>query len=106
MSEARGPRVARNHAIFREVNERIFSLSEEFGSPPADDGVRLAFVCECGDGHCATQLVVDAEVYSRVRANPGHFLVAGGHELPADHERVVEQNGDVRRRRTASEALT
>jgi hypothetical protein len=94
VTEARELRVARNHAIFREVNERIFSLSEEFGSHPADDGVGLAFVCECGDGHCATQLVVDTEVYSRVRANPGHFLVAGGHELPANHERIVERNGD------------
>jgi hypothetical protein len=94
VTEARELRVARNHAIFREVNERIFSLSEEFGSPPADDGVGLALVCECGDGHCATQLVVDTEVYSRIRRNPGHFLVAGGHELPVDHERVVERNGE------------
>jgi hypothetical protein len=85
------PHVARNHALFREVNQRIFSLSEEFGSHPADDHLGLAFVCECANGACTRQMLIDTADYSRVRANPARFVVARGHEVPGEDERVVEE---------------
>lgn len=85
-------RVARNHALFRDVNERIYSLTEEFGSHPADDGLSLAFVCECGNVTCASQVLVETDDYSRIRSNPAHFVVIAGHELP-EVERVVETRG-------------
>jgi hypothetical protein len=85
-------RVDRNHALFRDVNERIYSLTEEFGSHPADDGLSLAFVCECGNVTCTSQVLVEADDYSRIRANPEHFVVLAGHELP-DIEHVVEVRG-------------
>ncbi len=91
MNEPRDMRVARNHALFREVNEHIFSLSETLGSHPADDGLSVAFVCECGNGGCTAQVLVDADDYSRIRAHHGHFVVVAGHEL-RDVERVVEAN--------------
>ena len=91
MTQAADPHVARNHTLFREVNQRIFSLSEEFGSHPADDHLGLAFVCECGNGTCTRQMVIDTADYSQVRANPARFLVVGGHEIPGELERVVER---------------
>jgi hypothetical protein len=85
-------RVARNHALFRDVNERIYSLTEELGSHPADDGLSLGFVCECGNSTCTARVLVENGDYSRIRAHPAHFVVMTGHELP-DVERVVEANG-------------
>jgi hypothetical protein len=85
-------RVARNHALFRDVNERIYSLTAEFGSHPADDGLSLSFVCECGNVTCASQVLVETDDYSRIRSNPAHFVVLAGHELP-ELERVVEIRG-------------
>jgi hypothetical protein len=85
--------VARNHALFREVNERIYSLSAGFRSRPAEDGLDLSFVCECGSGHCTAEVLIDTDDYSRIRAVPQRYVVLGGHEL-ADVERVVEGAGD------------
>ena len=84
---SREVRVARNHALFREVNERIYSLTEEFGTHPADDGLELAMVCECGTADCADEVLIDTDAYSRIRANPTRFIVLAGHELT---EAVVE----------------
>jgi hypothetical protein len=89
MSVSPGNRVARNHALFRDVNERIYSLTEEFGSHPGDDGLSLSLVCECGNVTCASQVLVETDDYSRIRTNPAHFVVLAGHELP-EVERVVE----------------
>jgi hypothetical protein len=86
------PRIARNHALFREVNERIFALSAEFGTHPAEDELGLSFVCECGNGTCAAQVMLETADYARIRANPEHYLVADGHELVDDGERVVERS--------------
>jgi hypothetical protein len=91
VTASREDRVARNHALFRDVNERIYSLTEEFGSHPADDGLSLAFVCECGSVTCTSQVLVETDDYSRIRAHPEHFLVLAGHEQ-SDLERVVESN--------------
>jgi hypothetical protein len=80
-------RVARNHALFREVNDRIYSLTEEFETHPAADGLRLAVVCECGTVDCTSELQIDTEAYARIRENPSRFIVLMGHELK---EQVVE----------------
>jgi hypothetical protein len=80
-------RVARNHTLFREVNERIYSLTEEFGTQPAADGLRLAVVCECGSGDCTSELQIETDAYSRIRENPDRFIVLAGHDL---REPVVE----------------
>jgi hypothetical protein len=92
VNASREHRVARNHALFRDVNERIYSLTEEFGSHPADDGLTLAFVCECGNASCTSQVRVESDDYTRIRAHPAHFVVLIGHELP-ELERVIEANG-------------
>lgn len=78
-------RLARNQALFREVNERISEIS----SPTVSFG---ELVCECSDPSCSKTLAVAAGEYEAVRSNPKRFLIARGHEL-AEVERVVEDNG-------------
>jgi hypothetical protein len=92
MNSSRDHHAARKHGLFRDVNERIHSLTEDFGSRPADDGLSLAFVCECENVDCSSPVLVETDAYSRIRSDPAHFLVLIGHELP-DVDRVVESNG-------------
>lgn len=85
MADEQARRVGLNEALFREVNEQIRSLSDEF-SP--DDG-SITVVCECGDAECVERLEVQLSDYERVRADSLLFLVAQGHVFP-NVERVVE----------------
>ena len=80
-------RVIRNHMLFREVIERIYSLTEEFGTRPAADGLQLAVVCECGSGDCTAEVRIDTDAYTRIRERRSGFIVLAGHELA---EPVVE----------------
>ena len=75
-------RLARNQALFREVNERL----TEIRSPVVS---YRELVCECSDPTCTKSLAVAMEEYEAVRSYPRRFLVAHGHELP-EVERVVE----------------
>lgn len=84
MDEAR---MARTESAYREVNEAIARTAERFESSEAD------FVCECADPHCAHRITADLEDYEGVRAEPTHFLIAPGHDVPRI-ERVVERNGE------------
>jgi hypothetical protein len=77
------------HALFREVNQRILAVTERLGSHPADDGLSLAIVCECANGGCMSQLLLDVDDYARIRAHPLHFVVLAGHEQRSEH--VVEE---------------
>ena len=86
---SREVRLARNHALFREVHERIYSLTEEFGTQPADDGLELAMVCECGSAGCADEVLIDINAYSRIRAHSRRFIVLAGHE----HTEPVVESG-------------
>jgi hypothetical protein len=77
-------RLARNQALFREINERI----NEVRSP----AVALnEFVCECSNPSCTQSLLLAPSEYQAVRSNPTHFLIARGHEMP-DVELVVEDH--------------
>ena len=76
--------LARNRALFREVNERVNQLR------PLTFSFR-EFVCECSDPSCSKSLFVAAGEYDAVRAHPTRFLVARGHDV-RDVERVVFDN--------------
>jgi hypothetical protein len=79
-------RAARNEALFREVNEQVRSLSDQFAS---DTGT-VGFVCECSRDDCAERLELPIAVYEAVRAHPRRFLVVPGHD--GDFEHVVERS--------------
>jgi anti-sigma B factor antagonist len=76
----------RNQALFREVNERIEQLADDFGT---DGQNRL--ICECGNPECTQQIELSAAEYEQVRAHASRFVVALNHENP-ETESIVEQN--------------
>jgi hypothetical protein len=80
-------RRALNENIFREVNERLERLGEEFG----DDAVE--FLCECADPDCSAALSIPVSAYESVRAGARRFVIVPGHQR-ADVERVVEEHPD------------
>lgn len=97
--DVRDVRLAKNQALFREVNERFERASEAIGA----DG-QLGFVCECSDTECATQVMLAHDEYEHVRSVPTWFLVMPGH-LVADMESTVtvtERYSIVEKRETAA----
>jgi hypothetical protein len=77
-------RLARNQALYREVNERIIELLE---SPSRS----VDFLCECSNESCTETIPMRIDEYETVRAEPTTFAVVPGHELPAI-EKVVATN--------------
>jgi hypothetical protein len=55
-------------------------------APPTD---KLWFLCECADPGCRKHVGLTRPEYEAVRADPMHFAVVPGHEIP-DVESVVE----------------
>jgi hypothetical protein len=85
MSE-REERIGLNEAVFREVNERISDLADDYGlaSEPLD------LVCECGDPACVERITMTQTEYERMRADPTHFAVFPGHEK-SDVDEVIDR---------------
>lgn len=90
--EAPAERVARNEALFRQVNERVRDVSQAFATL---DPSPIDFVCECGTPDCAEPIRLTLEEYEAVRAEPTHFFVVPSHVIPgverviAPHDRYV-----------------
>jgi hypothetical protein len=86
---AREERLGANEALFREVNERVAEVAEQFlaGETPAT----VNFSCECGDGACVEKMAMSVGEYEAVRAEATQFAVVPGHEVP-DIERVVARH--------------
>jgi hypothetical protein len=87
--DAREKRLAKNETLFRSVNERI----EEAADPMSDDEHTFEFFCECSNTDCTFLLPMTVAEYEAVRANPRHFVVAPGHELP-EIETVVAREAN------------
>jgi hypothetical protein len=77
-------RLARNQAIFREVNQRL----REIASRPAD---LTDYLCECSEVGCAATVELDNGEYEAVRSLPNVFVIVPGHER-LEVERVLEDN--------------
>ncbi len=75
--DGREERLARNEALFRDVNENI----EQAASKPAEGHV-FQFLCECSNLDCTLLLPLTLEQYEEARADPRQFIVAPGHDLP------------------------
>jgi hypothetical protein len=84
MSNEIEQRVARNEAIFREVNEGI-----RRGQWPGEEASMSSFRCECASLGCTVMLPLSVREYERVRQNDRRFIVAPGHER-SDVEVVVD----------------
>ncbi len=95
-----GARIAENEALFREVNERIKDVAEDYGIQEENE-----FVCECGDSTCTERLRMSMLEYETIRSNPLHFVIVPGHETPGaevvvasgEHFATVEKIGPPRR---------
>jgi len=86
MTASADERLARNEALFREVNERIRNVAAGGQSD------RYDFLCECADAACAQRVSLTLAEYERVRAVAARFLLAPGHAVPGI-EHVVEDDG-------------
>jgi hypothetical protein len=82
----REKRQARNELLFREVNQRIAELSENWA------GGDFHIVCECATVGCQAMLPITLEDFQRVREHPRRFVISPGHDAP-DIEDVVERHG-------------
>ena len=82
--------VAKNEALFRDVNERVKEVGENHNLSTQD---RWDFLCECGNAECMERISLTVEEYERVRADPVLFAVVPGHERPTV-EIVVDTTGE------------
>ena len=83
--DRRTERIARNEALFREVNERVEQVS---AAAPHD---RIEFLCECGDTECTEAISLNRDDYERLRSNPLLFGITPGHAIE-DVEDVVAED--------------
>lgn len=70
----REERLARNEALFREINERISAIGQRFGTETLD------VVCECANDDCTQALGLTHADYEQLRSSGRLFAVAPGHE--------------------------
>jgi hypothetical protein len=86
--DPREERLARNEALFRDVNERVRAVAEQHGGEPH----LYQFFCECSNVDCTFQLNATLAEYEAVRAHSNRFLVAPDHWLP-EVESIAEKTG-------------
>jgi hypothetical protein len=84
----REARLAKNEALFRDVNERVKEVKGELEEAGSEG--KIDFICECGRGECVAQVQLKLAEYEKVRANPAQFILKPGHETGLV-ERVVRE---------------
>ena len=87
--EDRAARLARNQALYREVNERVQAINEAFDNLlPLGD-----WICECANPECSERLSLTHEEYETLRADGSRFAVAPdeAHLFP-EVENVTERH--------------
>ena len=67
---------AKNEELFRNVNERIETISQTV----APDDLMMEYLCECDSPGCYEKVKVTRNEYESVRAVATHFIVLAGHE--------------------------
>ena len=77
------------HVRARGVNDVMRRLS--VGLVDVDEPI--AWLCECARPGCAAAVRLPPSAFEALRAEPGHFAVAAGHEV--DDDVVVRRDGDV-----------
>jgi len=84
----REKRLGLNEAIFREVNERLEGLADDFR---LEETQRLDLVCECRKATCAERISMSRAEYEAVRAHDTHFALHPGHAEP-EIEHVISSH--------------
>jgi hypothetical protein len=85
--DERARRIGLNEAVFRQVNERIEELADNFGLT----NEKLDLICECGNASCASRIEMDHADYEALRADSATFAVVRGHEIH-DVEEIVKRH--------------
>ncbi len=86
MDESPQQRIARNEALFRDVNEAI-----ERGRWQGEEDSLTAFRCECGRLGCTDLIELTPREYEQIRTDPRLFALANGHQMP-EVEEIVERH--------------
>lgn len=90
--EPRISRLAKNEAVFREVNERITEITADLAEGAAYPNLVDGLICECSDPLCLERIgPLEVADYEAVRSDPRRFIVAVGHQA-LDVEHVVEEH--------------
>ena len=85
----RQKRAAENQSLFREVNERVKDINDQFHVFTALSD----WICECANDGCAERIEMTVREYEHVRSSGERFVVAAAdkHVWP-DVELVVERH--------------
>lgn len=79
-------RLAENEVIFKQVNKDVDEFLHDIG---VENLLTAPFFCECSNIQCHDRIELPPKEYERIHKHPKHFVVVGGHEVPAV-ERVVD----------------
>ena len=77
-------RLARNQALFREVNERVGELAETDATE---------FVCECSSTECIGTLELTLSAYERIRSDSAWFVIKPDHDIPKIERVIFRDDG-------------
>lgn len=92
--EPRESRLAKNEAVFREVNERVVEITQDLGPGARSAELVDGLICECSDPGCLERVgPLAISEYETVRNDPRRFIIAANHQA-LDVERVVERNAE------------
>ena len=86
-------RNAETQNLYREVNERVAEVYNQFGGGGTTDRMSevIELFCECGQqAPCEERVNVSAATYERVRSDPTTFILLPGHGI-AIVEDVIER---------------
>jgi hypothetical protein len=78
--------MAENESLFREVNERVSTLSDRLGPE-----VPYEYLCECANADCTFRIALSTSEYEAIRADPKQFVVLPLHHTP-EVETLVAEN--------------
>lgn len=90
MDDGQKEQIAKNEALFRDINERVKEIDAKRGAALAEES---EFLCECGHPDCIERISLTVAEYEAVRSVPTHFALVPGHEQTAV-ERVVGGDGE------------
>ena len=85
--DERERRMAKNEALFREVNERVERVAHQLGPE-----IPYEFFCECANADCTFRLQIPLSVYESVRQDPRRFVMLPRHYTPEIEELMIEED--------------